>query len=69
MWNSRMEYSPMGVMEQQAHVPYLALVAGAWSSWNRKWISGTWNSPWNDPSQSLLEGRINRLCEGCSMGD
>jgi hypothetical protein len=43
MWNSRMEYGQMRVMEQQAHVPYLGVVAGAWSSWNRKWISGTWN--------------------------
>ncbi|TEB22437.1 hypothetical protein FA13DRAFT_1716045 [Coprinellus micaceus] len=32
MWNSRMEYSPMGVMEQQAHVSHLGLVAWAWSS-------------------------------------
>jgi hypothetical protein len=32
MWNSGAEDGQMGVMEQQAHVPYLGLVAGAWSS-------------------------------------
>ncbi|TEB06369.1 hypothetical protein FA13DRAFT_1722941, partial [Coprinellus micaceus] len=32
MWNSGVEHGQMGVMEQQAHVPYLGLVAGAWSS-------------------------------------
>ena len=32
MWNSGVEHGQMGVMEQQAHVPYLGMVAGAWSS-------------------------------------
>ncbi|TEB23216.1 hypothetical protein FA13DRAFT_1715469 [Coprinellus micaceus] len=32
MWNSGVEHGQMGVVEQQAHVPYLGLVAGAWSS-------------------------------------
>ena len=38
-------------------------------TWNTKVEQWTMEGAWNDPSESLLECRIQWLCEGRSMGD
>ena len=56
-------------MEQHSGAPYVGIEPGIWISWNRRVDQWAMEGAWNDPSESLLECRIQWLCEGRSMGD